>query len=66
MNKDLLNQLPADEQPVASKLDSVAEDMQLSPTFQWELENQLMEAAKTKTKPVQGWHTKIIPAWDGR
>ena len=62
MNKDLLNQIPADEQPVASKLDSIAEDMQLSPTFQWELETQLMDAAKTKTQPGRGWHTKIIPA----
>ena len=61
MNKDLLNQLPADEQPVASKLDSIAEDMQPSQTFQLELETQLMDAAKTKMRPGQGWHTKIIP-----
>ncbi|HSL43504.1 MAG TPA: hypothetical protein VK897_08730 [Anaerolineales bacterium] len=62
MNKDLLNQLPADEQPIASKLDSVAEDMKLSPSFQWKLENQLMDAYKTQTQPSQGWHTKMIPA----
>ena len=62
MNKDLLNQLPADEQPVASKLDSIAEDMQPSQTFQLELETQLMDAAKTKMRPGQGWHTKIIPS----
>lgn len=62
MNKDLLNQIPADEQPVASKLHSIAEDMNVSPTFERELEAQLMEAYKTKTQPVQGWHIKIIPA----
>ena len=62
MNKDLLNALSADEQPVASKLDSVAEDMKVPSAFQWELETQLMEAYKTTSQPVQGWHSKIIPA----
>jgi dipeptidyl aminopeptidase/acylaminoacyl peptidase len=62
MNKDLQNQLSADEQPIASKLDSLAEDMQLSPSFQWELETQLMNKAKTITQPSRGWQAKIIPA----
>src|SRR5215510_16314178 len=62
MNKDLLNQLPADEQPVASTLNSAAEDMQVSPAFQWDLETQLMKKYKTKSQPVQSWPTKIIPA----
>jgi WD40 repeat protein len=62
MNKDLLNQLPAGEQPIASKLDSVAEDMQLSPGFQWELETQLMDAYETKTQPTQAWHSRLIPS----
>ncbi|HEX5840746.1 MAG TPA: hypothetical protein VFY26_23110 [Anaerolineales bacterium] len=62
MNKDLIHQLPADEQPVASKLGSVAEDMQLSPSFQSDLETQLMEKAKTQSQPVSGWFTKIMPA----
>ena len=63
MNKEILNQIPPDEQTLASKLDSVAEDMQLSQTFEWELENQLMEKYKTKTQPPwQGWQIKIIPA----
>lgn len=62
MNRDLLNQLPADEQPVASKLASVVEDMQLSPDFQWELETQLMDTAKKKTQPRQGWYSKILPS----
>lgn len=61
MNNDLRNGLTADEQPVASKLDSLAEDMQLSSAFQWELENQLMDAAKKKTRPSPGWRTKVIP-----
>jgi Tol biopolymer transport system component len=62
MNKEILNQIPPDEQSLASKLDSVAEDMQLSQTFEWELENRLMEKYKTKTQPLQGWYIKIIPA----
>jgi Tol biopolymer transport system component len=62
MTKDLIPQFPADEQPVASKLSSVAEDMQLSPSFQSDLETQLMEKAKTKSRPVSGWFTKILPA----
>ena len=63
MNKEILNQIPADEQPVASQLDALVEDMQLSPTFQWELETELMEQYKTKTRSSQpDWYTKIIPA----
>jgi hypothetical protein len=62
MNKDLLEQIPADEQPVASKLNSLVEDMQISPAFQWELETQLMDSAKAKTQPGKGWQSKILPA----
>ena len=62
MTKDLIHQLPADEQPMASKLSSVAEDMQLPPSFQSDLETQLMEKAKTSSQPVTGWFTKIMPA----
>ena len=54
MNKELLNQIPAEEQPTASKLFSAAETMQVPSTFQWKLETELMEAYETKTKPVQG------------
>jgi Tol biopolymer transport system component len=61
MNKEILNQIPADEQPIASKLQAVAEDMQLSPTFQWELEHQLMEKYKAKNRPVSGWFAQIMP-----
>jgi len=60
MNKEILNQIPANEQYVASKLNSTAEQMKVSPTFQWNLETQLMEAHKTKTQPKKGWYTKIM------
>ena len=59
MNKDLLEQLPTEEQPIASKLNSLVEDMQLSQSFQWELEAQLMDRAKT-TRPTQSWFTKMM------
>src|SRR5918993_1077244 len=59
MNKDLLDQIPANEQPVASKLDSLIADMQPSQAFQWELENQLMDKA-TRTQPAQSWFKKIV------
>jgi hypothetical protein len=62
MNKDLLNQIPAEEQPIASALFSMREDMQVSPTFEWDLETQLMNTAKKKTQPAQSRTTKIIPA----
>jgi hypothetical protein len=60
---NLLNHIPSDERPVASRLASVAEDMQISPTFQWELENQLMDKYRTQTRRLApAWTTKIIPA----
>ena len=59
MNKDLLEQLPTEEQPIASKLNSLVEDMQLSQSFRWELEAQLMDRAKT-TRPTQSWFTKMM------
>ena len=61
MNEDMLNHLPAEEQPIASKLDDVADDMKLSPSFQWQLENQLIDAHQTKSQPSQSWQMKIIP-----
>ena len=61
MNKEILNQIPADEQPVASKLQAVADDMHLSPTFEWELETQLMEKHKEQNRPVSGWFARIAP-----
>ena len=62
MNKELLNQIPMEEQPLASNLNSLIEDMQPSQAFQWELENQLMEKASS-TRPASGWFASIlIPA----
>ena len=62
MNKELLNQIPADEQPTASKLFSTAETMKVPHDFQWKLETQLMEAHKSKTKPQQSWYGNITRA----
>ena len=58
MNKDLMDQIPAEEQPVASKINSLVETMQPSEAFQWDLESQLMDKAAT-TQPARGWFTKI-------
>ena len=58
MNKDLLDQIPAEEQPVASKINSLVEDMHPSQAFQWELENQLMDKATTQS--THSWFTKIM------
>lgn len=65
MNKEILDQIPADEQPVASTLISAAEELKHSSSFQWQLESQLMEAYKKKNSPTQGWFTKITApvAW---
>jgi Tol biopolymer transport system component len=60
MNNDLLNQLPANEQPIASKLNSLVDDLQPSQAFQWHLETQLMDNAKITAQPVQNWFTKIM------
>jgi Tol biopolymer transport system component len=60
MNKDLMDQIPAEEQPIAAKLNSLVEELQISQVFQWELENQLMDKAKTAIRPAQGWFTKIM------
>lgn len=59
MNKEILDQIPADEQPVASTLFSAAEVMKHSPSFQMQLETQLMEAYKKKTVPTQGWFIRF-------
>lgn len=61
MNKNLLDQLPADEQPLAAQLQDAAAKMQVSPAFEMELENQLMEKYKNRTQP-SGWFMKLTPA----
>jgi WD40 repeat protein len=61
MNKDLINQLPSDEQAVAEKLSSAAETMKLSQSFQWNLETQLMNAYQSKTEAIgQNWFMKFL------
>ena len=60
MNKELRNQIPMEERPFASNLDSLIEDMQPSQAFQWELENQLMEKASSTRRPAPGWFAKIL------
>lgn len=61
MNKNLMDQIPVEEQPVASKLSSLANDMQPSQAFQWDLENQLMDKARTTQLPQEGgWFKKIM------
>lgn len=60
MNKELLDQLPADERPVAAKLNSVSENMKVPQAFQWTLESQLMDAYQKKSQPDKGWFAKLI------
>ena len=62
MNKEFQNQIPADEKPVANKLQSVAEDIQISPSFQTKLEAQLKDAHREKIQRTNGWQLKILPA----
>ena len=60
MNKELFDQLPADEQSVAAKLNSVADNMKVSQDFQWTLETRLMDAYKNKSQPATGWFAKLV------
>jgi len=60
MNKEIFDGLPADEQPVAEKLNSVSNNMKVPQSFQWTLEAQLMDSYEKKSKPTKGWLTKII------
>jgi LysM repeat protein len=62
MNKDFLSHIATDEQPVAKKMQSLAEDIQISPSFQAKLESQLRETHNETLKPVRGWQTKILPS----
>ncbi len=59
MNKNILNQLTADEQNAALKIVEAAETMKVAPTFRWDLETQLMEKYQTKRQPAHGWFTKF-------
>lgn len=59
MNKDILNQLAADEQNAAQQLVEAAETIKVTSTFRWDLETQLMEKYQTKQQPTHGWFTKF-------
>ena len=60
MNKNLLDQLPPDEQPLAAQLQKTAGRLQVAPAFEMELEKQLMEKHKTRTQP-SGFN-RFVPA----
>lgn len=62
MNKDFLNQIPSEEKPIAKKLQSVAEDMQMTASFQAKLETQLRDTHKERMVSANGWQAKIIPS----
>lgn len=61
MNKELLNQLSTDEQQIAAEINSAAEAMKLSQSFQWDLETRLMDAANQKIRRANPWQ-KIMPS----
>ena len=65
MNKEIFDQLPADEQPVAAKLNSAANNMKVPQDFQWTLETQLMDAYQNRSQPAKGWFAKLVvpAAW---
>jgi len=62
MNKEIFDQLPVDEQTVASKLNATAEHMKIPQVFQWKLESQLMDAYKNNSKPKTNRFSKYITA----
>ncbi len=65
MNKEIFDQLPADEQVVAAKLNSTADNMEVPQDFQWKLETQLMDAYQNKSQSATGWFAKLVApaAW---
>ena len=62
MNKDFLSDIPAEEQRVAKKIQSLAEDIQVLSAFQARLESKLRETHVKKIKPARGWQMKILPS----
>lgn len=63
MNKNLLDQIPAEEQQTARKLSALVEELDLSQPFQWELENQLMNKATTRPAPSRLKQILIPVSW---
>jgi LysM repeat protein len=62
MNKEFLNQLPAEDQPVSDILQSKAQSIQVNPQFQTNLEARLKQAHPANKQPGQGLQIKILPA----
>jgi len=62
MNKEFLNQIPSEEQPIAKKLQSVAENIQMPASFQAKLEAQLRDTHNEKIVSAHSWQAKIIPS----
>lgn len=60
MNKEILDQLSADERHVAEKIISVSENMKVPQSFQWNLETDIMDAYQKKSQPTKGWFSKIV------
>jgi hypothetical protein len=60
MNREIFDQLPADERPVAANLYAAAENMKVPPAFQWTLQSQLMDAYQNKSQPNKDRVSKII------
>jgi WD40 repeat protein len=65
MNKEIFEQMPADEHTIAVKLNSAAETMKIDQTFQWKLESHLMDTYQNKSQPARGWFSKFVTttAW---
>jgi len=60
MNKEILDQLTADEQPAAAKLNSISENMKVPQAFQWTLESQLMDAYHNESQPAKSPFAKFF------
>ena len=61
MNKDLIDQLPADERLAAERLAFAAEQMKLSPGFQSNLEIQLMDAFPSQKQKSNAFVRMLKP-----
>lgn len=61
MNKDLIDQLPANEQLVAERLASAAEQMKLAPGFGSNLEIQLMDAFPSQKQKINPFVRMLKP-----
>ena len=60
MSKDIFNQLPTEEQPIAKKMRSISKNIYVPQAFQWTLESQLMDAYQQKSQTKTNWFLKTI------